>query len=79
MIPVTAATTEAVALYSPRMKGEHEYMLRKFIGVLMLALLYGSLFAITVYCYSVREALIMFGIILAILIFCAIAVYLVFG
>lgn len=54
-------------------------MLRKLIGVLMLVLLYGSMFAIMAYCYSMREALIAFGIIFALVIFIAIAVHLIFG
>ena len=54
-------------------------MLRKLIGVLMLVLLFGSLFAITAYCYSMREALIIFGIVFALVIFIVIAVWLIVG
>lgn len=54
-------------------------MLRKLIGVLMLVLLYGSMFVIAAYCYSVREALIIFGIVFALAIFITIAICLIIG
>ena len=54
-------------------------MLRKLIGVLMLVLLFGSLFAFTVYHCSVRGALIIFGIAFAFAIFTTVAIYLIVG
>ena len=54
-------------------------MLRKLIGVLMLILLFGSMFVITACLYSVCEALLAFGAIFAIIIFVTIAVELIVG
>lgn len=52
-------------------------MLRKLIGVLMLILLFGSMFVITACFYSVRRALLAFGATFAIVIFVTIAVKLI--
>lgn len=54
-------------------------MLRKLIGVLMLVLLFGSLFAFTAYHCSVRGALIIFGMAFALTIFITIAICLIIG
>ena len=54
-------------------------MLRKFIGVLMLILLYGSPFVVVVYYYSIYTALIIYGVILGLLAFIYVAIWLING
>ena len=52
-------------------------MLRKLIGVLMLILLFGSMFVIAACLYSVRGALLAFGAAFAFICFILVAVELI--